>query len=371
MTNSKQWISDLIKPAGITLDGKNDFDIRILNQNFYKRIQLQGTLGLGEAYMDGWWECDKLDEFFYKLLSAHIDEKVGLSLPLMLNYAWAKIFNMQSLGRAYEVGQKHYDIGNDLFTLMLGKSMAYSCGYFKETEDLDSAQMTKFDLICKKINLKSGQSLLDIGCGWGSFAKFAAENYGAEVTGITISKEQAEFVKNSCKNLPVKIYLEDYRNLNQKFDCIVSVGMIEHVGVKNYPIFMQTAKKCLKKNGIFLLHTIGGLKSENMTDPWINKYIFPNGMIPSMRQLSDSIEGKFVLEDLHNFGIYYDKTLMAWYNNFENNWPALKNNYDERFHKMWRYYLLSCAGAFRARSLQLWQLVLSVEGVKNGYVSIR
>jgi cyclopropane-fatty-acyl-phospholipid synthase len=369
--DSKQWVESLIKPVGITLNGNNDFDIKVINNETYKRIQLEGTLGLGEAYMDGWWECEQLDKFFYKLLSSHTEEKIGLSLPLILEAVKARLFNMQSRKRAYEVGQKHYDLGNDLFTVMLGQSMAYSCGYFKETDDLDSAQFAKFDLICKKLNLKAGQKVLDIGCGWGSFAKYAAEKYGVEVTGVTISKEQAEFAKNSCKDLPVKIYLEDYRNLNEKFDAIVSVGMIEHVGVKNYPVFMQTAKKCLKEDGLFLLHTIGGLKSEEKTDPWVDKYIFPNGMIPSLKQLTANMEGVFVIEDLHNFGIYYDKTLMAWYKNFENNWPVLKNNYDERFHRMWRYYLLSCAGAFRARSLQLWQFVLSPSGVKDGYQSIR
>ncbi|MFA6348360.1 MAG: cyclopropane fatty acyl phospholipid synthase [Candidatus Paceibacterota bacterium] len=365
--DSKQWVESLIKPAGITLNGENNFDIKVLNPDLYKRIQTQGTLGLGESYMDGWWECDRLDEFFYKLLSSHVQDSIGLSFPLIAEAIKARLFNMQSRKHAYEVGQKHYDIGNDLFTAMLGESMAYSCGYFKETDNLDSAQFAKFDLICKKLNLKAGQKILDIGCGWGSFDKYAAEKYGVEVTGATISKEQAEFAKNSCKNLPVKIFLEDYRNLNEKFDAIVSVGMIEHVGVKNYQTFFQTAKKCLKKDGLFLLHTIGGLKSEEKTDPWTNKYIFPNGMIPSLKQLTTNIEGIFVIEDLHNFGADYDKTLMAWYKNFENSWPALKINYDERFHRMWKYYLLSCAGAFRARSLQLWQIVLSSEGVKGGY----
>lgn len=369
--NSEQWINDLIKPSGVVLNGPNPFDIKILNQNLFKRVQTQGTLGFGEAYMDGWWECEKMDEFFYRILSAHLDEKIGFSLPMILDVLFARIFNPQSLGRAYEVGQKHYDIGNDLFSVMLGESMAYSCGYFRETDDLTTAEYAKYDLICRKINLQPGQKVLDIGCGWGSFCKYAAEKYGAEAVGITISKEQAAYAEKICKGLPVKIYLQDYRNLNEKFDAIISIGMIEHVGVKNYPIFFATAKKCLKKDGLFLLHTIGGLKSGNTTDPWINKYIFPNGMIPSLKQLSDNFEGNFVVEDMHNFGTDYDKTLMAWYRNFENNWPTLQNNYDERFRRMWRYYLLSCAAAFRVRNLQLWQFVLSPNGVKGGYKSIR
>lgn len=373
MTNSssKQWISELIKPAGVSLDGPNSFDIKVINQNLYNRVQTHGTLGFGEAYVEGWWECEKLDELFYKLLSARVDEHIGLSSPLILNYIFATIFNMQSVGRAFEVGQKHYDLGNDIFTAMLGKSMVYSCGYFREANNLDSAQTAKLDLICRKINLKSGQRVLDIGCGWGSFAKYAAENYNAQVVGITVSERQAEFAKEFCKGLPVEIRLEDYRNINEKFDHIVSVGMIEHVGAKNYPVFIKTAKKCLKKDGLFLLHTIGGLKSEAATDPWINKYIFPNGIVPSLKQLASNLEGNFVVEDMHNFGIYYDRTLISWCENFENNWPNIKDNYDERFYRMWRYYLLSCAGAFRARVPQLWQFVLSLEGVKNGYVSVR
>lgn len=369
--DSKQWVENLIKPAGITLNGKNNFDIKVINHDVYKRILSEGTLGLGEAYIDGWWECEQLDELFYKLISSRTEEKLGINPSLILETIKAKLFNMQSRKRAHIVGQKHYDLGNDLFQVMLGDSMAYSCAYFKDTDNLDAAQYAKFDLICKKINLKSGQKVLDIGCGWGSFAKYAAEQYGANVVGITISKEQAGFAQNLCKNLPVNIRLEDYRDIKERFDAIVSIGMIEHVGVKNYPIFMQTAKKCLKENGLFLLHTIGGLKSEEKTDPWTNKYIFPNGMIPSLYQLAKSIEGVFVVEDLQNFGAYYDKTLMEWYNNFESNWSSLKNTYDERFYRMWRYYLLSCAGAFRARSLQLWQFVLSPCGIKNGYNSIR
>ncbi|MFA5013471.1 MAG: cyclopropane fatty acyl phospholipid synthase [Candidatus Paceibacterota bacterium] len=369
--NTKEWISRLIEPAGIVLDGLNPWDIKILNPDLYGRIKSQGSLGLGEAYMDGWWECENLDQFFCRLLSSRIDERIGLSLPLILGFVGAKIFNPQSLGRAFQIGERHYDAGNDLFIAMLGKSMTYSCGYWKDARNLDAAEEAKLDLICRKINLKPKQRVLDIGSGWGSFAKYAAKNYGAQVVGITVSKEQLKFAEDSCKGLPVEFRFEDYRKLNEKFDHIVSVGMIEHVGVKNYKTYMRVAKRCLKENGLFLLHTIGGLKSENSTDPWINKYIFPNGMIPSLKQLSQSVEGLFVIEDVHNFGVDYDKTLMAWYNNFDDSWPQLKKNYSKRFYRMWKYYLLSCAGAFRSRSLQLWQIVLSPRGVPGGYKPVR
>ena len=372
MTNNfKKWVEEVIKPAGITINGPNPWDIKVINPNLYNRVRMQGSLGLGEAYMDGWWECDRLDEFFYRLLSSDITSRMGFSLPMVLEFVGAKLFNLQASNRAFQVGKKHYDTGNDLFEAILGKTMAYSCGYWKNAKNLDQAQEAKLDLICKKLNLKKGQTVLDIGSGWGSFAYFAAKNYGVKVVGVTVSKEQVKFATKFCKGLPVEFRLQDYRELNEKFDHIVSVGMFEHVGAKNYKTFLKIAKKCLKKDGLFLLHTIGGLKTKNNTDPWINKYIFPNGVLPSLKNIASSAEGLFVIEDVHNFSADYDKTLLAWQKNLEKSWPKLKNEYDEIFHRMWDYYLLSCAGAFRARFNQLWQIVLSPNGVPEGYKSVR
>lgn len=254
---------------------------------------------------------------------------------------------------------------------MLDKRMVYSCGYWKDANTLDQAQEAKLDLICKKISLRPGMKILDIGCGWGSFAKYAAEKYKVKVVGITISKEQAKFAKEVCKGLPVDIRIQDYRSIHEKFDRIVSVGMFEHVGVKNYRTFMGVVYKCLDKKGLFLLHTIGSDLSQATADPWILKYIFPNGMIPSIKQVAKSVEGLFVMEDWHNFGQYYDNTTMAWFKNFDKYWPKLKKAYGERFYRMWKYYLLLGAGDFRARKNQLWQIVFSKEGVKGGYESIR
>jgi cyclopropane-fatty-acyl-phospholipid synthase len=278
---------------------------------------------------------------------------------------------MQSVRKAFEVGEKHYDIGNDLYSRMLDKRMVYTCGYWKEAQNLDQAQEAKLDLVCRKIGLKPGQKVLDIGCGWGSFAKFAAEKYNAKVVGVTISKEQAEFASKLCNGLDVEIRIQDYRSVNEQFDHIVSLGMFEHVGYKNYKTFMRTAHKCLKDGGLFLLHTIGGNESVVSTDPWVHKYIFPNGMLPSIKQIGESIENLFVMEDWHNFGTYYDKTLQAWYENFKAHWNEISDKYNERFYRMWTYYLLMSAGAFRARSTQLWQIVLSKDGVSGGYKSIR
>jgi len=213
--------------------------------------------------------------------------------------------------------------------------------------------------------------ILDIGCGWGSFAKYAAEKYKVKVVGITVSKEQVELGKRLSEGLPVEIRLQDYRNLNDKFDHIVSMGMIEHVGPKNYKTYMKVVHRSLKDKGLFLLHTIGKNKLKDPIDPWMNKYIFPNGVLPSINQIASSTENLFVMEDWHNFSADYDKTLMEWYKNFEKNWNKIESNYDKRFHRMWKYYLLSCAGLFRARKAQLWQIILSKKGILGGYKSIR
>src|SRR3989339_1138133 len=379
MDKNEEWINKLLEPSGIKINGENPWDIKILNQRVYDRIKAEGSLGLGESYMEGWWDCNNLDQFFYKLFLAKIPEKVGFSMPLVLGVITAKIFNLQKKSRAFQIAERHYDLDNKLFSAMLGKTMAYSCGYWKKAKDLDSAQFAKYDLICRKLGLKkarpstgSGQNLriLDIGCGWGGFAKYTAENYKVSVVGITVSKEQAEFAKKLCAKLPVEIRVQDYRDLNEKFDHIVSVGMIEHVGLKNYKTYFEAAKRCLRNDGLFLLHTIG-LTSGHSTDPWINRYIFPNGALPSLKQITTGIEKYFIIEDVHNFGADYDKTLMAWHKKFLEAWPKFKDTYDDRFYRMWNYYILSCAGNFRSRQTQLWQIALSPQGVPGGYKSVR
>ena len=376
MVNLKQKTQDILDLAGIKINGNNSWDMEVKNPRFYSRVLSGGSLALGESYIDGWWDCRALDEFFYKVLESKLNEKIKGIKYILPSFIKAKIINLQKKSRAYEVGKKHYDLGNILYKKMLDKYMNYSCGYWKYAKNLDKSQIAKLDLICKKVGLKPGMKVLDVGCGWGGFAKYAAEKYKVDVVGITISKEQAKLARKLCKGLPVEIKLEDYRNLpksNEKFDAIISIGMFEHVGVKNYKIFMKVIYKLLKNEGLFLLHTIGGNESVNLTDPWIGKYIFTNSMLPSIKQIAEASENILILEDWHNFGTDYDRTLMAWHKNFNKNWNKIKksNNYDERFYRMWNYYLLSCAGSFRARKNQLWQIVFSKNGIKKGYKSIR
>lgn len=362
-------LDNFLQQKGVRVNGDKDWDLKIINPNFYKRIMLTGNLGLGESYMQGWWECRRLDLFFTKILEENPSFNIeNIYLGLFVNLC-GFMTNLQRR-KPYQIGEFHYDLGNGFYEEMLGKTMNYSCGYWKDAKTLDQAQEAKMDLICKKLYLEKGQKLLDVGCGWGTFAKYAAQHYGVSVVGLTVSRAQEMYAKKICLNLPVEIKYLDYRKLVGKFDKIVSIGMFEHVGYKNYRTFMKIMESVLSNDGLFLLHTIGSLRSLNVTDPWIQKYIFPNSILPSLKQISSSVEDLFVIEDVHNFGVDYDKTLMSWYNNFEFYWTTSQHIQDERFYRMWQYYLLLSAALFRTRKTQLWQIILS-KGGKAGYQSIR
>ena len=363
-------VVDLLRNSGIEVNGERPFDLQIHDKRLYDRVLAQGSLGLGEGYMDGWWDCEDLSHFFYLICRAKLDEKV-VPLSFLFHALKARIFNHQTSSRSFRVGEAHYDIGNDLYQAMLDRRMVYTCGYWKEAKNLDEAQEAKLDLVCKKMGLKPGMKVLDIGCGWGGFLRFAAENYGITGIGLTISKEQADLARLLCQGKKIDILLCDYRKIESTFDRVISLGMFEHVGYKNYRTYMETVARCLNDDGLFLLHTIGGNQSTQTTDPWIDKYVFPNGMIPSVSQIGKAIEGLFVMEDWHNFGADYDKTLLCWFENFDKNWDILQRKFDPVFYRRWKYYLLSCAGSFRARTNQLWQVVLSKSGIESGHQSLR
>ncbi len=367
----KAAVGEILLQAGIVINGDNPWDIRVRDNRFYPRVLKDGSLGLGESYMEGWWDCENLDKFFFRLLPTYPEEKVKKNWKMLLYLFRTVILNASRKSNAFTIGRKHYDVGNELYKKMLDKRMVYSCGYWKDAQNLDDAQEAKLDLICRKLGLRAGDRILDIGCGWGSLIKYASEKYGVSALGVTVSEEQAKLARENCRGLEVEIRLLDYRDISGKFDHVVSVGMIEHVGYKNYRHYMEIVHKSLKDDGLFLLHTIGNNRSEITGDIWVDKYIFPNSMLPSIKQIADSLEGLFVMEDLHNFGTHYDNTLCAWLNNFEKNWHELKSSYDERFHRMWRYYLQCFAGAFRSRFFNVWQLVLSKKGVPGGYAAIR
>jgi cyclopropane-fatty-acyl-phospholipid synthase len=361
----RRVVEGMLSEIGVSINGPQPWDICVRDERMFCRVLSDKSLGLGESYMEGWWDCPRIDELIYRILCADLGSKIRGNLSLLVPVVQAWVSNRQSKVRAHDVARAHYNLDNDLFCSFLDPYNQYSCGYFNGTHDLAKAQLRKMHLICRKLELKPGEKLLDIGSGWGGLARFAAEHYGCSVTGINISQEQIRFAREFCEGFPVDICEMDYRDVTGTYDKIVSVGMFEHVGYKNYRQFLETAHRCLKIDGIFLLHTIGSNESTISTDPWIGKYIFPNGMLPSLSQIMKAAEGLFVIEDLHNLGPHYDTTLVAWNENFQKSRSRFEEKYGERFVRMWEYYLLSCAGAFRARYNQLWQLVMTKPGVSQ------
>lgn len=366
-------IARMLQRAGVEVNGSAPWDMQIRDEAAWRRILIHGVLGVGESYMDGQWDCQRLDELCCRLLRVDTDRLVtARTLPgWLLRVLRHGLVNLQSVGRAFRVAEQHYDLGNDLFAAMLDSRMVYSCAYWARAATLEEAQEHKLDLICRKLELKPGERLLDVGCGWGGLAEVAARRYGCEVVGVTVSKEQAELARERCAGLPVRIELVDWRSLSGRYDKVVSVGMFEHVGPKNYRDYFHRVRQLLSNEGLFLLHTIGTDRTERATNAWTERYIFPNGKLPSALEIARAAEGSLLIEDWHNFGPDYDRTLMAWWARFEQAWPTLRSRYDERFFRMWKFYLLSSAGFFRSRQGQLWQVVMSPRERTREYRSLR
>ena len=355
----RRKVEDMLVIADVRINGDRPWDLVVHDDRFYSRVLLQGALGLGESYMDDWWDCQELAQLFCKILKAHLDRQFSTNWVVMLAHLKAKIMNRQNRLRAAQNVHQHYDLGNDLYRNMLGRWMLYSSANREHAGNLEEAAEAKLDFVCRKLNLRPGQSVLDIGCGWGGFAKYAARKYGVQVVGITVSNDQASLARQTCSDLPVEIRCQDYRDLNEQFDHVVSLGMFEHVGYKNYRRYMEIVHRCLKLKGLFFLNTIGANVSECSINPWTDKYIFPGAMFPSIAQIGAAIDGLFAMEELQDWAESYDKTLVTWFENFQANWNEIKGHYGERFYRMWKYYLLSSAGAFRSKEIQNWQIVLS------------
>lgn len=370
---AKALLDSLMRQAGIEIGGTGPASVRILNEDAYEIALIRGFTGLREAYVDGLWDAERLDVVTDKMLSHRVPLQWGERVELALSGLSGRLLNLQSQRRNAK-SRRHYNLGNDLYRAMLDQRMVYSCAYWRNAKTLDEAQEAKLDLVCRKLGLSRGMRVLDIGCGWGSLARFAAERYGVSVVGITISEEQAKLGAELCAGLPIEIRLQDYRDLERSgevFDRVVSLGMLEHVGYQNYRRYMKIVRMCLPEDGLFLLHTIGGNLSLKSYDPWMNENIFPNALLPSMEQITAASEGVMVIEDWHNFGPDYDRTLISWFENFERSWPKLKDRYGDRFYRVWKCYLLTCAGAFRARETHVWQTVMSPSGVRGGYPAVR
>jgi len=369
---SMDWLRELLDEADVRLGGDRPWDIRMFDPSIADRLLGQGTLGFGDAYVDGLWECDALDQLFQRVLEARLETRIKPNFQLLTRIAKAKLLNMQSRSRSLKVAEIHYNLGNEFYEAMLDPWMQYTCAYWEGgAKTLEEAQEAKLELVCRKLDIRPGDRILELGCGWGGFARWAASRHGAEVVAYNISTEQVEWARRKTAGLPVEIRLSDYRDAVGEYDKVVSIGMCEHVGPKNYRNLMETVHRCLKPGGMFLLHTIGGNRDVPNNDAWIDAHIFPGAVLPSPTGLAKAFDGLFVLEDWHNFGSDYDKTLMAWFERFEAAWPTFESAYGEPFRRMWRYYLLMCAGTFRSRKNQLWQLVLSKGGVPGGWTTVR
>jgi cyclopropane-fatty-acyl-phospholipid synthase len=369
--HAQEVITRLLALAGVTVNGTNPWDITVKDDRVYGALLREGSLGLGESYMNGWWDCEQIDQLIARLIRADIERHVRQNMGFLFKTLLGRFMNFQDRKRALAVGKVHYDIDPDLYQRMLDPEMNYSCGYWKDAQTLDEAQEAKLDLSCRKLKLEPGMKVLDIGCGFGAFAKHAAKNFKVRVVGVTISREQAAWAQKSCLGLPVEIRFQDYRDVQEQFDRAVSIGMFEHVGEKNYREYMDTVYRNLSDDGLFLLHTIGTTQEKTSADAWVNKYIFPNSELPAAKEIPEACAGRFVLEDWHNLGNDYTRTLKAWYRNFTGQWNSLKQNYDERFFRMWTYYLSAFMGSFQARHIQVWQVVLSKNYLNRDYIPIR
>jgi cyclopropane-fatty-acyl-phospholipid synthase len=375
---AERRVRELLERADIRIDGPRAWDIRVRDSRLYSRVVRHGMSGVGDSYVDGWWECEALDEMFGRALRAGLPRAMRWTPPAIVGFLRHTLLNLQSRTRSHSNGQAHYDLGNDLFAAMLDSRMAYSCGYWSAgAATLEEAQEAKLDLVCRKLGLRPGHRLLEIGCGWGSFVKLAAERYGVDCVGLTVSPAQAEEARRRCAGLPVEIRLEDYRSLTGTFDRAASIGMFEHVGHKNHRMYMETLHRALTDDGLALVHFFASARSlPNLVDNevnWFEENVFPGMLIPSLAQVGRAIDGLFVVEDMHNFGVDYHPTLMAWWEKFDKAWPALRasGRYDDRFYRMWRFYLQGAAGAFRCRKYQVWQFVLAKRGVAGGYRAVR
>ena len=353
----KRQVEAILSRANITIGGSHPWDMHVSNNRLYSRVMRSGSLGLGESYVDGWWDCDALDQFFTRVLCADLDQNPLWGWQTVLEHLIAVGINQQTRSRATRVARQHYDLGNELYECMLDRRMVYSCARWENATGLDEAQKAKLDFVCRKLRLQPGMTLLDIGCGWGGLVKYAAQTHGVKVVGITLSRQQMTLAQEVCKGLPVEIRLQDYRDIDETFDRVASLGMFEHVGYKNYRTFFEAAHRSLRPGGFFFLSTIGCNSSTYVTDPWIDKYIFPNSYLPSAALISKAMEGLFVLENWENWARDYDRTIMAWFQNFQQHWKNLEARYGPRFYRMWKYYLMGTAASFRAGRNQVWQIL--------------
>lgn len=358
MKASHAILGRILARADVIIDGSRPWDVRVADERFFAKVLLQGSLGLGESYLHKWWSCEDLEGLFYRLINRKL-QRVSRALPTnLLGRLLDSAINQQTRSKSIRVAERHYNMGNDLFLSFLGKYKNYSCGYYEAGDSLDEAQVRKMDKICRELELTPRDRLLDVGGGWGEFARYAATNYGCHVTSINISDEQIRYATQYCKDAAVEVRKCDYRDVTGRYTKIAVIAMLTHVGCKNYRLFMQTMHRCLEPGGVMLIESVGADVSRSNCEPWTDKYIFPGGMIPSLRQIDRAANGLFVRDRLSEFGLSYVHTLRAWQDNLAVAWPKLRPSYSETTQRMFEYFFFSCAGAFRARDLLYWHIVM-------------
>ncbi|HET7203846.1 MAG TPA: cyclopropane fatty acyl phospholipid synthase [Steroidobacteraceae bacterium] len=366
----RRQVMRLLDGSGVTLGGHQPWDLQVHDPRFFARTLAFGSLGFGDAYVDGWWDADDLAGCLERLLRHSADARTA-TISRWILAARHRFANVQLGAGSWVVGRRHYDLGDDLFECMLGARLVYSCAYWADATDLDAAQVAKLDLVCRKLELSPGMRVLDVGCGWGEALKYAAQRYGVSGVGVTVSGHQAEAARRLCAGLPIEIRLADYRTVDERFDRVFSLGMFEHVGPRNHATFFEVVARCLERDGLALLHTIGTQTGRRAPDPWIERHIFPNSAIPRLDDVVAALRPHFIVEDLHNFGLDYVRTLEAWRERFDAAWPRLEPRYGSRFRRVWHYYLAVSIASFRARRTHLWQFVLAPDGRNRVYRSSR
>ena len=353
-------------------DLKKPVTVRLLEKNLNWKLVLNPDLNFPEAYMQGKIQIENasLLDFLYITFENIGREEINFSGYMIrkIFHSWRFLTNYNLPGRSKKNVRHHYDIGEELYDLFLDKKhRQYSCAYFtKKNESLEDAQQNKINHIIKKLNIKPGHKVLDIGSGWGGMAFEIARQSQCEVTGISLSENQIKYCREKAKELNLdnqaRFELLDYRSVNSKFDRIVSVGAFEHFGKKFYKTFFKKVKNMMNDDGICLLHTIGSVDEPGPIQPFIQKYIFPGGIIPSLSEMMIPIEKTgLVLSDCETLIHHYDKTLKAWLDRFMENKEKAKYLYNKEFVRMWEFYLSSCSAAFKFRDLVVYQLQL----VKN------
>lgn len=386
MNKKERIIRRVFAEAGVNIVEKNysqtefkSHDIRLdscLKKSFFRKVYANPSLGLAESYfLDHAWVCDDLVGLIDRIMKADLLSKLSLVMKLRLvlkslpQFFKTWVFN-KVRSKPYEIGQQHYDKGNSLYKEMLGSDdMTYSCGLWDDADDLKQAHLNNFDRACQNMKLKPGMKVLDVGCGNGSFLKYAAEKYGIEGVGITVSEEQAKFAREFCEDLSIKIMVRDYRELGEEFfgyfDAIASFGMFEHVGPRNHQTYFKMISKYLKPGARFFFHTIANFKKAIFLDPFIFKWIFPSSYVPTIKQVLNAAKEYFIhIETYDVKAENYAKTLAVWYKRFKDGWESkLRHLYYDKvmqgdsFYKMWCYYLASCQALFKVNGKYVLQVV--------------